>query len=101
MSKNNDGVSGNDLSLCSLQFAFLAFLCSQSLEGFYQWKRMLELLLSCEEYPLHHRRGPDVYCHLLEAISVRALHLNNRACHNLVDYKFANLSQFSILQVGQ
>eukprot|EP00877_Chromochloris_zofingiensis_P000739 jgi/Chrzof1/10666/Cz05g07160.t1 len=42
---------GQDV-LGELQFAFLAFVCGQSLQGFLQWKALVSLLLSCEEGPL-------------------------------------------------
>ena len=35
------------------QFAFLAFLVGQSLDGFAQWKNFVQLLLSCEHAPLY------------------------------------------------
>ncbi|KAF8071287.1 CHX17 [Scenedesmus sp. PABB004] len=36
-----------------LQFAFIAFVFGQSLEGFMQWKQLLVLLLGCSSGPLH------------------------------------------------
>eukprot|EP00891_Asterochloris_glomerata_P008767 jgi/Astpho2/8767/e_gw1.00128.29.1_t len=43
--------------LGELQFAFLAFLRGQSLEGFAQWKALVQLLLSCEQAPLTTQQG--------------------------------------------
>ncbi|XP_076911522.1 uncharacterized protein LOC143569522 [Bidens hawaiensis] len=44
-----------DLLLGELQFAFIAFLMGQSLEGFLQWKAIVHLLFGCIEAPLHSR----------------------------------------------
>ncbi|KAF3949925.1 hypothetical protein CMV_024265 [Castanea mollissima] len=38
-----------DLLLGELQFAFIAFLMGQSLEGFRQWKALVKLLFGCIE----------------------------------------------------
>lgn len=44
-----------DRLLGELQFAFVAFLMGQSLEGFLQWKSLVSLLLQCVEAPFHTR----------------------------------------------
>lgn len=44
-----------DLLLGELQFAFIAFLMGQSLEGFLQWKSLVSLLFGCNEAPFHTR----------------------------------------------
>lgn len=44
-----------DRLLGELQFAFIAFLMGQSLEGFLQWKSLVSLLLQCVEAPFHTR----------------------------------------------
>lgn len=36
-----------------LQYAFIAFVYGQSLDGFAQWKSLLSLLLSCQQAMLH------------------------------------------------
>ncbi|KAM4087763.1 hypothetical protein ACB094_07G020500 [Castanea mollissima] len=41
--------------LGELQFAFIAFLMGQSLEGFLQWKALVNLLFGCIEAPFHTR----------------------------------------------
>lgn len=41
--------------LGELQFAFIAFLMGQSLEGFLQWKSLVSLLFGCVEAPFHTR----------------------------------------------
>lgn len=51
-----------------MQFAFLAFLVGQSLEGFGQWKALLHLLLGCEKVPLETR--PKLYTRLLTVVQV-------------------------------
>lgn len=56
-------------ALMVLQFAFLAFLVGQSLEGFMQWKNLLTLLLSCERAPL--QVFPGFYAKLLDALEAR------------------------------
>lgn len=50
----NYGGSG-DLILGEIQFAFIAFVMGQSLEGFFQWKSLVSLFLGCVEAPLHTR----------------------------------------------
>ena len=54
-----------------MQFAFLAFLVGQSLEGFGQWKALLHLLLGCQAAPLQKR--PKLFARLLTALRVRSL----------------------------
>ncbi|KAK9115803.1 hypothetical protein Sjap_014750 [Stephania japonica] len=44
-----------DLLLGELQFAFIAFLMGQSLEAFFQWKALIDLLFSCTEAPFSTR----------------------------------------------
>ncbi|KAL4614026.1 hypothetical protein ACB092_07G025700 [Castanea dentata] len=44
-----------DVLLGELQFAFIAFLMGQSLEGFLQWKALVNLLFGCIEAPFHTR----------------------------------------------
>ncbi|KAL0395890.1 UNVERIFIED_CONTAM: protein AAR2 [Sesamum calycinum] len=44
-----------DALLAELQFAFIAFLMGQSLEGFLQWKLLVSLLFGCTEAPLNTR----------------------------------------------
>ncbi|CAL1413417.1 unnamed protein product [Linum trigynum] len=44
-----------DVLLGELQFAYVAFLMGQSLEGFLQWKSMVCLLLGCIEAPFRTR----------------------------------------------
>ncbi|XP_057524750.1 uncharacterized protein LOC130804354 [Amaranthus tricolor] len=51
--KEYDGVE--DRLLGELQFAFIAFLMGQSLDGFLQWKSLVSLLLGCTEAPFHTR----------------------------------------------
>lgn len=51
--KEYDGV--DDRLLGELQFAFIAFLMGQSLDGFLQWKSLVSLLLGCTEAPFHTR----------------------------------------------
>ena len=48
------------------QFAFIAFLVGQSLEGFSQWKAFLHLLFGCDEAPLGMRAG--LFTHFLAAL---------------------------------
>ncbi|KAK9829455.1 hypothetical protein WJX72_005966 [[Myrmecia] bisecta] len=48
--------SGHELAILGeTQFAFLAFLMGQSLEGFAQWKDIVHLMLGCEAAPLRTR----------------------------------------------
>jgi A1 cistron-splicing factor AAR2 len=49
-----------------VQFAFLAFLVGQSLQGFGQWKDVLHLVLGCEKAPLTTR--PSLYARLLRIL---------------------------------
>lgn len=51
-----------------MQFAFLAFLIGQSLEGFAQWKGIVQLLLSCEQAPL--QSHPSLYTSFLNVLQV-------------------------------
>ncbi|XP_075673308.1 uncharacterized protein LOC142642772 isoform X1 [Castanea sativa] len=44
-----------DVLLGELQFAFIAFLMGQSLEGFLQWKALVNLLFGCIEAPFRTR----------------------------------------------
>ncbi|KAK4410133.1 protein AAR2 [Sesamum angolense] len=44
-----------DALLAELQFAFIAFMMGQSLEGFLQWKLLVSLLFGCTEAPLNTR----------------------------------------------
>ncbi|CAN1122837.1 Protein AAR2 homolog [Linum perenne] len=44
-----------DVLLGELQFSYIAFLMGQSLEGFFQWKSMVTLLLGCVEAPFRTR----------------------------------------------
>ncbi|KAJ6801404.1 protein AAR2-like protein [Iris pallida] len=50
-----DYEGAEDLLLGELQFAFVAFMLGQSLEGFLQWKALVSLLFSCTEAPLRTR----------------------------------------------
>lgn len=43
------------LLLGEFQFAFISFMMCQSLDGFYQWKRVFQLMMGCEEAPLRSR----------------------------------------------
>ena len=56
----------------AVQFAFLAFLLGQSLEGFGQWKALLHLLLACEQAPLGPRAG--LYARALAALRAQLQH---------------------------
>ncbi|KAF3945822.1 hypothetical protein CMV_027842, partial [Castanea mollissima] len=47
--------SSEDVLLGELQFAFIAFLMGQSLEGFLQWKALVNLLFGCIEAPFRTR----------------------------------------------
>ncbi len=51
--------------LGELQFAFLAFLLGHSLEGFLQWKKLVALLLGCDEAV---RTQPDLFEAALEVV---------------------------------
>jgi A1 cistron-splicing factor AAR2 len=51
--------------LGELQFAFLAFLLGHSLEGFLQWKKMIALLLGCDEAV---RKRPDLFVRALDVV---------------------------------
>ncbi|KMT18634.1 hypothetical protein BVRB_2g027630 [Beta vulgaris subsp. vulgaris] len=51
--KEYDGVE--ERLLGELQFAFIAFLMGQSLDGFLQWKSLVSLLLGCTEAPFQTR----------------------------------------------
>lgn len=51
--KEYDGVE--DRLLGELQFAFIAFLMGQSLDGFLQWKSLVSLLFGCTQAPFHTR----------------------------------------------
>ena len=51
--------------LGELQFAFLAFLLGHSLEGFLQWKKMVALLLGCDEAV---RTRPNLFRAALEVV---------------------------------
>uniref|UniRef100_A0A7C8ZTH8 Protein AAR2 homolog n=1 Tax=Opuntia streptacantha TaxID=393608 RepID=A0A7C8ZTH8_OPUST len=53
LKKEYDNVE--DRLLGELQFAFIAFLMGQSLEGFLQWKSLVSLLLQCVEAPFRTR----------------------------------------------
>lgn len=55
-----------------VQFAFLAFLLGQSLEGFGQWKALLRMLLSCEEAPL--RTRTPLHVRFLAAVRAQLQH---------------------------
>ncbi|XP_021737225.1 protein AAR2 homolog [Chenopodium quinoa] len=44
-----------DRLLGELQFAFIAFLMGQSLDGFLQWKSLVSLLFGCTQAPFHTR----------------------------------------------
>ncbi|XP_024543508.1 protein AAR2 homolog isoform X1 [Selaginella moellendorffii] len=44
-----------ELLLGELQFAYIAFLMGQSLEGFSQWKSIVSLMFGCQEAPLRTR----------------------------------------------
>lgn len=54
------------------QFAFLAFLLGQSLEGFAQWRAFLALLLGCEAAALGARAG--LFARFLEAFHAQLEH---------------------------
>lgn len=51
--------------LGELQFAFLAFILGHSLEGFLQWKKLVALLLGCDEAVRAH---PDLFEASLEVV---------------------------------
>uniref|UniRef100_A0A383WLT7 AAR2 splicing factor homolog n=1 Tax=Tetradesmus obliquus TaxID=3088 RepID=A0A383WLT7_TETOB len=55
--------------LGELQFAFIAFVFGQSLEGFMQWKQLLVLLLGCTSGPLE--RHPLLFTAFLQAITAQ------------------------------
>ncbi|XP_050262641.1 uncharacterized protein LOC126707076 isoform X11 [Quercus robur] len=62
-----------DVLLGELQFAFIAFLMGQSLEGFLQWKALVNLLFGCIEAPFRTRTQlftKDFFSLMLDASSV-------------------------------
>lgn len=62
--------------MCSLagefQFAFLAFLLGQSLEGFAQWKAFLCLMFACDDAPLGARA--QLFTDFLQALHTQLVH---------------------------
>ena len=54
------------------QFAFLAFLLGQSLEGFTQWRDILALMFGCEAAPLGPRAA--LFARFLDALHAQLEH---------------------------
>ncbi|PRW45575.1 AAR2-like protein [Chlorella sorokiniana] len=58
--------------LGEFQFAFLAFLLGQSLEGFAQWKAFLCLMFGCDDAPLGPRA--QLFTQFLQALHTQLVH---------------------------
>lgn len=57
--------------LGELQFAFIAFVFGQSLDGYAQWKALLLLFLGCERAALHTAQPLFVQVRAFEGVQVR------------------------------